>query len=155
MADIYGKEKIDIKQPITADRCEIMMDGSPVGQAIQFSLEYSQAVTRRRSIGQKMAVIYAGQPSGRATMARLITTDGTLMTGRGDSWKACSSGTLTFTMKGNPCGEANAKVTKYKATGCIVTSFSLSAQAEDLTVMDNVVIEFLELIPQEDVIVTQ
>jgi hypothetical protein len=147
MADLYGKDKLTILQPVTADRCKIQMDGKDVGEAIQFSLEYSQGVTRRRSIGSRSAVIYASQPTGRATMARLITVDGDKQTGKGDSWLACKGGTLDFTMKGNPCGDG-APETVYKATGCIVTSFSIQASAEDTTVMDNVVIEFLELLPK-------
>lgn len=140
MSDIYGKAPLNLKQAVTADRCTITWDGKDVAQAVQFSLEYSQSVTRRRSIGQKDAVIYGGQPTGRATMARLITSGGSNV-GDGDSWLACKSGTMMFEMGGNCGGTGDI----YHATGCIVTSFSLQASSEDLTVMDNVVIEFLEL----------
>ena len=140
MADILGRDPIQLKQPITADKCLITWDGNNVAQAISVSLDYSQSISRRRSIGSKDAVIYGSQPSGRATMARLITTDGSIT--QGPSWSSCSTGTLTFTMGG--CNGASGDV--YTANGCMVSSFSIQAQAEDLTVMDNVVIEFMELV---------
>ncbi len=138
MADMFGREPVQLKQPITADKCEITWDGDVVGQAIQFSLEYSQQMTRRRSIGSKDAIVYGSQPVGRASMARLYTADGPKSAG--DSW-SCKTGNMTFTMGG--CEGAGGKT--YHATGCVVTSFQIQASAEDLSVMDNITIEFLEL----------
>jgi len=137
MADMFGREPVKLKKPVTADKCEITWDGKNVAQAIQFSMDYSQQITRRRSIGSKDAIIYGSQPQGRATMARLITSDGSITSG--DSW-TCKTGTLTFKLGGCEGGGGT-----YTATGCIISSFNIQAQAEDLTVMDNVVIEFMEL----------
>lgn len=138
MADLFGRDPINIKTPMTADKCEITWDGDNVATAIQFSLEYSQSITRRRSIGSKDAIIYGSQPVGRATMARLITSSGVDTTG--DSWE-CKTGEMSFEM--GSCDGGGSRT--FHAKGCIVTSYSIQAQAEDLTVMDNVVIEFLEL----------
>ena len=140
MADLFGRDPITLKTPVTADKCTIIFDGETVAQAIQFSIEYGQSITRRRSIGSKDAVVYGSQPQGRATIARLITIAGA--TTKGASWSACGDGTITFELGG--C-KADKVGQSYNATGCIVTSYSISASAEDLTVMDNVTIEFMEL----------
>ncbi len=138
MADMFGRDPVQLKTPMTADKCDITWENENVASAIQFSIEYGQQVTRRRSIGSQDAIIYGSQPQGRATMARLITSDGTITTG--PSW-SCKTGTLKFYMSG--CEGAGGGV--FIANGCIVTSYNISAQAEDLTVMDNVTIEFMEL----------
>ena len=144
MADLFGKTAPEPTQPITADTCKIFWDGADkqVATAINFSLEYSQGVTRRRSIGNKSAIIYGGQPQGRATIGRLVTLEGDLPW-NSDSWKACKGGFLIFELGGNCQGGKSGA--KFKATQCIVSSFSLQANAEDLTVADNVVIDFMEL----------
>lgn len=143
MADIFGKEPLKLKTPVTADKCRITMDGKPVAEAMQFSLEYSQSITRRRSIGNNSAVIYGSQPMGRASMARLITVPDE--SSKGDSWNACIRGRLTFELGGG-CDSNQQTGKTYTAEGCIVSAFSVSASADDLTVVDNVVIEFMELI---------
>lgn len=140
MADLFGKEPLRLKTPVTADQCTIIFDGETVAQAVTFQLEYGQSITRRRSIGSKDAVVYGSQPQGRATIARLITKEGAIT--KGKSWTACGNGTIRFNL-----GYCEGGITKdkYDATGCVVTSYSISASAEDLTVMDNVTIEFMEL----------
>ncbi len=143
MADIFGKEPLELKQPITADKCIISLDGKVVAEASQISIEYSQSITRRRSIGNKTAVIYGAQPQGRASIARLLALD--MEDERGKSWTGCVEGTLTFSMGGGCGGQDKSASKRYTATGCIVSAFSIQASADDLTVMDNVVIEFMEL----------
>lgn len=140
MADIFGRTPLTLQTPITADQCHIEWEGE-VGTAIQFSLEYSQQVTRRRSIGNQNAVIFGSQPMGRATIARLLTTGENGFTQQ--AW-SCGKSDSKITFKLGGCGGEGGGGT-YTATGCIVSSFSIQASAEDLTVMDNVVIEFLEL----------
>ena len=148
MADLFGRTSGSLKTPITSDQCTITFDGNEVAQAVQFTCEYTQSVTRRRSIGSKDIVMYGSQPQGRITIGRLITTDGTIT--EGASWTACGQGEITFSLgscenAGSPGTAGASGGTKYTAIGCMVTSYSIQAQSEDLTVMDNVTIEFLEL----------
>jgi len=137
MADVFNKEQT-IKQPITADLCSIVWDGETVTQAMQFQLTYSQQISRRRSIGSEDAIIYGSQPQGQITIARLMCDSSALFSS--DSW-TCRPGTLTFQTA--TC-EGAGGVT-YTANGCMVSQYSVTASAEDLTVVDNVVVEFLEL----------
>lgn len=140
MADLFGREPIQQLAPITADKCSITFDEKPLAEAMQISIQYNQSVTRRRSIGGKVAVIYGSQPSGQATIGRMMTTDAKQIFDS-DSWKGCKGGKIQFKTAG--CGDAVGPV--YSATGCMVTSYSIQAQAEDLTVIDNITIDFLEL----------
>ena len=142
MADLYGFGDQNIKTPLTADKATINWGGIVTG-AVQIAVSYAQQVQRRRTIGIKDAVIYASMPSGQVTIQRLLTTDATgLFSSPG--WKACEPGTITLTLGGGCAGGGGPSFT---ATGCVVSQFQVSAEAESLTVMDNVVIEFLQLSP--------
>ena len=140
MSDLFGKTVPNTENPITADACAVIWDGKTVSTAINFSLEYSQPVTRRRSIGSQAAIIYGGQPMGRASIGRLLTEKD--VPWDTDSWKNCKSGKIEFQLGGNCAGK---NIRKFIATGCIVSAFTVQANADDLTVADNVAIEFLEL----------
>lgn len=141
MADLFGYENQNIKTPLTADKATITWGGIVTG-AIQVQISYAQQIQRRRTIGNKDAVIYAAMPTGQITIARLMTTDSSgLFSGPG--WKACEPGTITLTLGGG-CGGGGGGPT-FTAKGCVVSQFSVQAEAEGLTVMDNVVIEFLQL----------
>ena len=88
-------------------------------------------------------MIWAALPNGQITIQRMLTTDAkSLFTASG--WQACNPGTITISVGGGCDGAGGLKLT---ATGCVVTQFGLSLEAESLTVMDNVVIEFLQLTP--------
>jgi hypothetical protein len=137
MADLFGYQTASIKSPITADKCTIQWGGVVAG-AVQVSISYSQQINRRRTIGNKDTVIWASQPSGQATIQRLITTAG-LDTG-GTGWNACNPATITFNLAG--CGTGGGSL---RANGAVVSEYSIQAEAESLTVMDNVVIDFLQL----------
>ena len=140
MADIFGRTEQEIKVPITADKAIINWGGVVTG-ALSISISYQQPVTKRRTIGNNAAVIYAGQPSGQIQIQRLLTSDiNSLFSAPG--WKGCEPGTLTLSL-GAGCnlgGDLN-----FTAHGCIVTSFSVQAEAEGLTVVDSVSIDFLQL----------
>lgn len=138
MAEMFNRPPVNVKDPITADNCSIIWDGEIVTQAQNITIQYSQNVTRRRSIGSQDAVIYASQPQGTAQITRLVTTESGLFSG--PSWQPCGNGNLTFLL-----GGCNGDGNNYSATGCIVSSFSVQASADDLTVVDNVTIEFLQL----------
>jgi hypothetical protein len=141
MADLFGFSDQNIKAPLTADKATINWGGGIVTGAIQISVAYAQQVNRRRTIGNKDAVIWAAMPSGQITIQRLLTTDATELF-KSPGWKACEPGTITLTLGGG-C-DSTGGVT-FTARGCIVSQFSVSAEAESLTVMDNVSIEFLQL----------
>lgn len=142
MADIYGFGEQQIATPLTADKAVINWGGPVVG-AINVAITYSQPIQRRRTIGNKRAVIFAGMPSGQITISRLMTTDINELFSQ-DGWQACKPGQIDITLAGG-CGEGGEGSVKFTATGCIVSSYSVQAEAEGLTVLDNVVIEFLQL----------
>jgi len=138
--DLFGYNNHDIRTPITADKCTIDW-GGPVTGAVQISISYAQQINRRRTIGNRNAVIWGTMPVGQITIARLLTTDASeLFSAPG--WEACNPGELSFQLAGGCSGTT---ATTLKANGCIVTQFQVQAEAEGLTVMDNVVIEFLQL----------
>jgi hypothetical protein len=160
MADLYGFDNQTIKTPLTADKATITwqgVSGEIITGAVQVSISYAQAINRRRSIGNKDAIIWSAMPSGQITIQRLLTIDSNgLFSARG--WKSCDPGTITLTLGGGACdsatqtasgstavGATSKAAITYTATGCIVSQFNVQAEAESLTVMDNVVIEFLQL----------
>jgi len=140
MADVYGFSESQIQQPLTADKA-ILQWGGVIAGAVQFSLNYNQQVNRRRTIGNRGAVIWASLPSGQIQIGRMLTTDAAQLFSA-PGWKACNPGTITITLGGGCDGQSGPTFT---AKGCVVTTFSLQLEAEGLTVMDNVGIEFLHL----------
>jgi hypothetical protein len=158
--DIFKRLPVEVKKPITADMCILEWGGSGVGEAgawlstaTNFSLNYTQPVTRRRTIGtsvnRNVAVIYAGQPYGTITIQRLFAEqmNGETPIFNRPGWNPCA-GLATIKIAFN--GESiisGCKVSGgiYTAQACIVTTYALSGEAEGLTVIDNVQIEFLQL----------
>ena len=140
MADIFNKKPVSIQTPITADQCNIVWDGTVVTSATNISVSYAQSVNRRHSIGNRDTIIFASQPQGQITISRLLTTNYKQLFGT-PSWNGCAGGTLTFTLAG--CNASTAGT--FTASGCIVTQYGAQAEAEGLTVVDSVTIEFLQL----------
>jgi hypothetical protein len=140
MADVFGFQPQNIATPLTADKASLVW-GNIVTGAVQVSINYAQQVNRRRTIGNKDAVIWASMPSGQITIQRLLTTDSSALFSS-PGWNACRPGEVSLSLGGG-CNAGQAAF--YVATGCIVSQFSVQAEAESLTVMDNVVIEFLQL----------
>lgn len=140
MPDIFqkGNGNVDIKQPITADKCSITIDGSIVADAIQFQCNYQQSVIRRRSIGNQSAIIYSSMPQGSITISRLLTEEARAILS--SKVFSCEGGEISFEGSGCKGGSIH-----YTARGVMVTSYSLTASADDLTVMDNLTFEFVEL----------
>lgn len=155
MPDIFKRLPVEVKKPITADMCILEWGGAGewLSTATNFSLNYTQPVTRRRTIGttaqRNVAVIYAGQPYGTISIQRLFA-------------EQMSGETAIFERAGwNPCvGLATIKIMFnaesiisgckvsggiYTASGALVTTYALSGEAEGLTVIDNIQIEFLQL----------
>ena len=75
MADIFGFEDYIPGTPLTADKATIQWDKGLVTGATQVSISYAQQVNRRRTIGNKSAIIWASLPNGQITIQRLLTTD--------------------------------------------------------------------------------
>jgi hypothetical protein len=141
MADVFHRDNSNVVQPITADKCTINFGGI-LAAAIQVQITYSQGVQRRRTIGNKQAILFATYPVGQATIARMIAGNdgGSIFSAPG--WDPCNPGQLSFNMAG--CGNAGSGY-NLVAKNCIVTQFSVTAEAEGLTVIDNVVVEFMDL----------
>ena len=136
MADLFGYENVSPKAPITADRCIISFDGI-IATAMQVQISYQQQINRRRTIGNKEALMWGSQPQGQANIQRMVV--GTETYG-GKGWSACTPADVTFEMSG--CSSKGPKLT---AKSAVVSQFSITAEAESLTVMDNVVIDFMQL----------
>ena len=143
MADIFNRKLAKIETPFTADACMVKVDGSEALFGVQVQCTYSQQIQRRRSIGNQNAVIYGSQPMGQVSINRLVVKDAyDILTG--PTFKGCGqSGTVEIILKGN-CPDAAGQVT-FKCTGCIASVVSISIEAEGLTVMDNIVIDFLQM----------
>lgn len=139
MPDIFNRTPQQIKTPVTADRCTLTIDGAIVVNASQVQISYSQQVTRRRAIGNQLAIIYGSMPLGQITVSRLIADGSTDILG--SAIFSCTGGTVSIS--GTSCD--GAEQIKFTARGAIVSSYTLSVSADDLTVMDSMTIEFLEL----------
>ena len=138
MADLFQFETPAARAPLTADKAPIQWGGVIAG-AIQVSITYAQQINRRRTIGNKSAAIWGSQPSGQVNIQRLLTSDAGALTSA-PGWSGCNPGTVTLSLGGCAGGGPT-----YTATSAVVSQFSVSAEAESLTVMDNVVIEFMQL----------
>lgn len=167
--DLYGRRMVRAVKPITADMCTIVFTADNaastakseiIAGATNISISYQQQVMRRRTLGSAggspLAVIYPTQPMGTLTMSRLFAryhdADPALNTIESlfsfPGWDICK-GTASITLKFN--GDSaftgcNEKYGGFKLSGATVTGYSLSAEAEGLTVLDNVNIEFLQMI---------
>lgn len=144
MPDIFNKPDYTMKNPFTADACVVRIDGKDASYAVNVQVQYNQSITRRRTIGgeQHTAVIYGSLPNGQISIQRLGIKDAASIIG-GDTFKGCGQGgTVTIELGGN-CPEAGSLT--YTCTGCIASSYGLSIEAEGLTVMDNVTIDFIQM----------
>lgn len=165
MADLFGRKQIVPKKPITADMCTVLWladsentsttdpaaSGSgAVASATNVSIQYQQQVTRRRTLGAAegapIAVIYPSQPQGSMSIQRLVceTTDNIFQRA---GWNICQgTAALTISFDGATAYEGCSTTGNlYIVTGATVTGYSLSAEAESLTVVDGIQIEFLQL----------
>lgn len=156
--DIYGRKMVTPKKPITADMCMIVWgrEGAEGGGenaltgATNVSIQYQQQVIRRRTLGSvgghPAAVIYPTQPMGSMQLQRLFTDNpGLIFTYPG--WNICQ-GTASLDVRFNgasvydDCGQG---YNGFHISGATVTGYNISAEAEGLTIVDNVNIEFLQL----------
>lgn len=139
MADIYNKEDFQIKQPFTADYCVVEIDGI-TAYAVNVQIQYQQPVTRKRTIGgPPTAVIYTGTPMGQISMQRLGLSEAMSVLGA-KTFQACSTGEVTIKLAGCAGGDKT-----FRCVGCVASSYGIQIEADGLTVLDNVTIDFLQM----------
>lgn len=147
--DVFSRKLIEPKKPVTADMALINWGGI-LAQATSVNWQYTQQVTRRYTLGssggKNTAVIYPGRPQGQMTIQRLIA-EGTDNLFSKPGWDVCQGlGTITVSLNGASQFEnctVNGGV--YTFRGCTVTNYNIQLNSEDLTVADNVTIEFLQM----------
>lgn len=148
MSDIFKRKIIDPKKPITADMLLIEWDGL-LAQAVNFSLQYQQPVNRRYTLGtngKNTVVIYPGRPSGSLQIARLyVDKNENLFTKKG--WDPCQDlATLHINLDGaSAFDNCTANGGSFVIRGALATSYGFQAEAEGLSVMDNINVEFMQL----------
>jgi len=148
MPDIFQRTPFSIARPITADMVYIDWAGS-VAQATNVNIQYQQPVTRRYTLSspQNWATIYPGRPVGTMTIARLISeNEDNLFTRAG--FNVCTTPTdIRVYVDGtaSSINDCNVQYGTYTARGCFVTGYSFGADADSLSVVDNISIEFLQL----------
>lgn len=159
MAELFGRNDIVIKHPITADMATLSWgdDGSSgvasesvIVSATNISIQYQQPIIKRRTLGagaQNIAVLIPGQPQGQFSMQRLVAdTEDNLFDLPG--FNICK-GTATIILSFNGatqfsgCSTTNGFI--YTMSGAIVAGYNLSAESEGMTVVDGIQVEFLQL----------
>lgn len=136
MADLYGFSS-NVSTPATADKSTINWNGELAG-AVQINIAYNQQINKRRTMGNRGALVWASQPTGQITIQKLIV-GASVTTLKG--FKACEPATISF--KTGFCGgQSGGSVT---ATGCVVSSYVVTAETDGMTVMENITIDFVSL----------
>lgn len=171
--ELFGRQAIQPLKPVTADMATIVWGydidpkadvdpaadpkgGAVVTGATNITIQYQQQVVRRRTLasasGHPAAVIYPTQPNGSIQIQRLFAQaangkDVTHDIFKYPGWNICN-GTASLSIRFS--GESAYKDCAinsggFRMTGATVTGYNLSAEAEGLTVVDNVSIEFLQM----------
>ena len=138
--DIFKKNTSTIATPRTADNAFINWGGI-VTAALNVNIGYNRGVSRHRTIGNQKAVLVTSQPAGQISIAQIVTTDAKELFSR-PGWDGCTPAELTLTL--NNCDGKDP--VKYTATGCLVSGFNIGMEAEGVTIIQNVSIEFLQLL---------
>jgi len=149
MADLFGRKTIIPKKPITADMCTIVWGGALVSSATNVNLVYQQSVIRRRTLGGNgapVAVIYPTQPVGSLSIGRLVAESSENIFDK-PGWNICGGPTsIMLNFDGATAYEGcTVKGGFYHLHGALVTAYNLAVEAEGLTVVDGIQIEFLQL----------
>lgn len=147
--DIFKRFPVKTEKPITADGCIIRWgNAGDFLAATNLSIQHAQQVQRRRTLGNSgghtTAVLYASQPQGTITIGRLLAESSASGLFNKPGWNACDLVDIEveFVSGSLDCSIAGPLFT---CKGCVVESYSLQAESEGQTVMDNVVIQFLQL----------
>lgn len=140
MADIYGFQSDAITTPVTADKCTIQFGGGPVASAVNVTIQYNQQINRRRVVGNQQVLLWASSPQGQASIQTMVVGTPLKSGGGGAGWSGCEPSTVTFVMSG--CKGGGGTIT---CSGAVVSSYSVTAEVEGLTVMENVVVDFVTM----------
>lgn len=140
--DIFQFGKQDIKAPYTADRAILKWDNKEINAAINVQISYQQQINRRRVIGNKWSVRWGTQPQGQLTCQRILV-EGDADIYKGDIWNQCKVSEQMLEVTLNNCEKQQGPT--FKCSGPIVTQLQVTVEAESLTCLDNVVIEFMQL----------
>ena len=148
MSDVFKRKILDLKKPITADMVLIEWDGL-LAQATNISLQYNQPVNRRWTLGtngKNTCVIYPGRPLGSLQIQRLFADDNENIFEKA-GWDPCGDlANIHILLDGSSALEnCDAKGGEYVVRGALVTNYGLAAEAEGLTLIDNINIEFMQL----------
>jgi hypothetical protein len=153
MSDIFNKPAITTARPVTADMIQLLWGatgsgGTAILQANNFQAQYQQAVSQRYTLNspQNYATIYPGRPKGNITIGRLICdNEQNIFTLAG--FDVCQPpAVITWAnTNSNTTASCNLALGTYIARGAWVTSYGFQADADNLMVLDNVTIEFLQL----------
>ncbi len=153
-ADMFKRYPVKQFKPVTADGCIIRWPASQGAGASNFTsatnvaINYGQQVARRRTLGNdgqhSFAVIYTSQPTGQMTIGRLFA-ENTFDIFDKPGWNACEIDNTIDIFFGRGATNCDTVGPTYRCKGCVVTQYSVQAEAEGLTVVDNIVIEFLQL----------
>jgi hypothetical protein len=137
MADIYGFSS-NVVTPATADKSSITW-GEEVAGAVQVSIAYNQQINKRRQMGNGGALVWASQPTGQINIQKLVI--GSLAKSKA-GFNACDPVDIIFHTRACDTDGGDGTVT---ATGCVVSSYTITAETDGMTVMENVVIDFVSL----------
>lgn len=150
MSDIFQRNAINLLKPLTADMVLINWSGY-LAQATQISLQYNQPVNRRWTLGtngQNNCVIYPGRPMGSLQIQRLFADSNENIFDK-PGWDPCGNfATIQIGLDASASSVSPSCTVQggtYTLKGAIVTSYGLTAEAEGLTLIDNINIEFMQL----------
>lgn len=151
--DIYGKPQFSLNHPITADQIYIQWEGTDGGfhdlfQATNVQLQYQQQVTRRYTLSsaQNQAAIIPGRPIGTLTMGRLFVSNQQDIFATLKGWNVClDPAIIHVNLSGANASDCKKSNGAYKLSGAYVTSYSFQGNADDLQIIDNITVEFLQL----------
>jgi hypothetical protein len=152
--DIFKKTTSTNATPRTADNAFINWGGINTA-ALNINIGYNRGVSRHRTIGNQKSVLVTSQPAGQISIAQIVTNDARELFSR-PGWDGCIPAELTLTLNGctgtttdaagNTVNVTKADSIKYTAVGCLVSGFNVGMEAEGVTVIQNVTIEFLQLL---------
>jgi hypothetical protein len=164
--ELFGRQPMQPIRPITADMTTITwgpdqsgLDGDNratevVTGAVNINISYQQGVVRRRTLstanGRPIAAIYPTQPVGSIAIQRLFAEfpgGGTHQIFDYPGWNICR-GTAGISLQFNGTSayrDCNRPNSGFYMTGATVVGYNIAAEAEGLTIMDNLSVEFIQM----------
>ena len=156
-ADILQRNLFDHSQPLTADRVKLVFSGNAgtVYAALTVQAQVQYPVSRRRTLGTDANVVQSftivGQPAGKLTIARMFGPEAKSRDlFASHPFNPCapkgeSIVTMSFTNQTTMSNCATNVTEIYKFHGAIVSAYEITANAEELTVLDNIVVDFSQM----------